>query len=209
MLDGRQLRTLFKQFNGQYFGGKLPTYSVRVVDSMTWLGESGFCNRERKLIKIHRALSDDDALSCLLHEMAHAATTGHHGMPWKREMIRLRNAGAPLMSPDSDVDLDDWDGSNVNRTHFRGVVQDVLVGAPDITLSEVIRHFIRNEGGPPTIKAFLKKFPWAARVFKLEKTARAEYDKRRNALLAKLAAQPAVDGGASFHSDEESGVTVQ
>jgi len=31
MMDGKQLRALFKQFNVKYWGGKLPPYSIRVV----------------------------------------------------------------------------------------------------------------------------------------------------------------------------------
>jgi hypothetical protein len=56
----------------------------------------------------------ENSISCLLHEMAHAATTCYHGMPWKREMIRLREAGAPLVSADLSVELTDWDGAEVS-----------------------------------------------------------------------------------------------
>ncbi len=34
MLDGKQLRALFQQFNGQYFGGKLPAYSLRAAKEL-------------------------------------------------------------------------------------------------------------------------------------------------------------------------------
>jgi hypothetical protein len=68
--DGRKLRVLFHQFNAQYFGSKLASYSIRAVERITDFGEGGFCNRRRKIIKILRSLSDEDAISCLLHEMA-------------------------------------------------------------------------------------------------------------------------------------------
>jgi SprT-like family len=174
MLNGRQLRALFQKFNGQYFGGKLPVYSLRSVDRMTWLGESGCCYKKRKLIKVNRGLSGEEATSTLLHEMAHAATSGHHGMPWKREMIRLREAGAPLVSSDLNVDLADWDGKRVSRQRFRGVIQDALMDAPNITSSVAVRWFVSSYGGAGSVAEFLRKYPWAGTVFKQEKKSSAE-----------------------------------
>jgi hypothetical protein len=147
MLNGKQLRTLFQQFNEQYFSGKLPAYSLRAVGRTTWLGESGCCYKKRKLITVGRTLADEEATSTLLHEMAHAATNDGHGMAWKREMIRLREAGAPLVSCDLNVDLTDWDGKRVSRQHFRGAIQDALIDAPNITLSVAVRWFVSSYGG--------------------------------------------------------------
>lgn len=157
MLDGKQLRKLFKEFNVKYFDGRLHIYRIRVVGHITALGESGRCKKNQKLIEILTGLPDEQAVSILLHEIAHAATTGPHGMTWKKEMIRLREAGAPLCPPDSEVSLDDWSGEYVSQKHFRSVVQDVLIGAPDITLSQTITYLIHNEGGPRTVAAFLKE----------------------------------------------------
>jgi hypothetical protein len=165
MFNGRELRKLFEQFNEQYFGGRLPAYKIRVVTHMTRLGESGCCVKTRKLIEIVKGLPNKDATSCLLHEMAHAATNGHHGMPWRKEMIRLRDAGAPLFGPDLTIDLDDWSSEYVSKRGFRSVVQDALADAgPDVTVSNLIRHFITTEGGAPTISAFLKRNPWARKM---------------------------------------------
>jgi hypothetical protein len=99
-MNGRQLCALFKQFNDEYWGGRLPAYSIHVVANMTSLGEWGRWLKKRKLIEILRGLTDEDATSTLLHEMAHAATNGGHDVPWKREMIRLLSAGAPLANTD-------------------------------------------------------------------------------------------------------------
>ena len=186
MLDGKQLRRLFQQFNEQYFGGKLPAYRIRVVGHISLLGESGRCKRRQRLIEIRRGQPDEKATNILLHEMAHAATSGSHGMPWKKEMVRLREAGAPLCPPDSEVSLDDWSGENVSRRHFRSVVQDALIGYPDITLSQAIKHFSCNEGGPQTIAAFLKKYPWVRSVYKNAKKERADHEKMRAQFLAML-----------------------
>jgi SprT-like family len=186
MLNGRQLRTLFQQFNQQYFGGKLPAYSIRVVGRMTWLGESGFCNRKRKLIKIASGQSDEVAIGILLHEMAHAATTDHHGKPWQGEMIRLREAGAPIDAADLDVESE-WDGLKLSKKRFRGAVQDFLMDRPDITPSQAIKHFIWSYGGAGTVTEFLKNYSWAVAVFKDEKKANDRINRLQKELRNKIA----------------------
>jgi hypothetical protein len=165
-MNGRQLRKLFEEFNRDYFNGRLRPYAIRVVDHITWLDESGSCSRGAKLIRIRRGLCDEEAASTLIHEMAHAAATGNHGLPWKREMIRLREAGAPLVEPDSTVLLEAWSGSRVSKRQFRASVSDALAYSLDLTLPQVIRHFISTEGGPSTVSEFLKRYPWAREVFR-------------------------------------------
>ena len=188
MLNGTQLRKLFQQFNAQYFDGRLPSYSIRVVD------RKGRCNgeiyKQRRLIEIQSEMPEDLTISFLVHEMAHAATSEHHGMPWKREMIRLRKAGAPLIEADRRIKLDDWDGVRVSKKQFRPFVEDALFGgAPNITLNAAVRGFIHDEGGAKTISEFLKRYPWARQMFRNLKKERTEYEKRR----AKLRAQRAAD----------------
>lgn len=51
--------------------------------------------------------------------------------------------------------------------------------APEVTLSDAIRYFIFTEGGPTTIAAFLRRYPWARTVFKDEKREQAEEQKRK------------------------------
>ena len=96
-------------------------------------------------------------ISTLLHEMAHAATNGGHGMPWKRDMIRLRLADAPLANTDRVIRLDDGYGKPISRKQFRCSMQDLFSDAPELSLSCALKHFIRTEGGPPTVAAFLRK----------------------------------------------------
>jgi hypothetical protein len=38
----------------------------------------------------------------LIHEMAHMATGGDHGLAWKAEMARLKQLGAPVSRVDVD-----------------------------------------------------------------------------------------------------------
>jgi hypothetical protein len=112
MLTGNQLRKLFHQFNGMYFAGTLPAYHIRVVGYITSMSEHGRCLRNRKLIKLSKR-TDKVMIGTLLHEMAHAATTDHHGLEWRKEMIRLREAGAPLQGDDLNVNLHDWDETRI------------------------------------------------------------------------------------------------
>ena len=56
MLNGKQLRGLFFDFNERYLGGSLPPYHIRCVDHITGLGEVGIVSRRRKLILIRRGL---------------------------------------------------------------------------------------------------------------------------------------------------------
>jgi hypothetical protein len=182
-LDGRQLRSLFKQFNEQYFDGRLPAYAIHVVPCMTSLNESARCLKKRRLIEI-RCMSDENQTGILLHEMAHAATSEHHGTRWKKEMIRLREAGAPLVAADMDVSMDDWDGKRISRAHFRRVVRDALTDVPEITLRDAVRRFIYWEGGAKTASEFIKKCPWAGSLFKHEKQMHIEYLRRRDEVRA-------------------------
>ncbi len=191
-MDGRQLRALFKQFNEEYWGGRLPAYSIRVVARITSRGSFcpfgtwGRCLKKRGLIEILRGLSDEDATSTLLHEMAHAAVGGSHGVPWNMEMIRLRSAAAPLANTDRIIRLDDGAGKPISKKLFRASMQDLLIDVPEVTLSGAIRYFIGTEGGSTTIAAFLRRYPWARTVFKDEKREQAEEQKRKVEFFALL-----------------------
>jgi hypothetical protein len=181
MLDGKHLRALFLQFNQQFFSGRLPACAIHVVPRIASLGQLGRWNKGKRLIEIQRGLSDEEAISTLLHEMAHAATNGGHGMQWKKEMIRLREAGAPLVLPDLNVSLADWDGTRVRRKHFRNVLQDALIDGADFTLSEAIRWFLRNVGGAKNITEFRGKYPWVRKVFD-DETGKHVLEKSRKRL---------------------------
>jgi hypothetical protein len=183
MFDGRGLRAYFTQFNEQYFGNQLPTYSIRVVRGMSY---SGFCFKRKRLIKIKWGQSPEETIGVLLHEMAHAATNIGHGNLWKRKMIRLREAGAPVSADERGIDPGKWDGTQVSRRHFRSVVEDVLIDSPRITLSETLRHFMETEGGPLTIKAFLSKYPWVRAVFRNEKSKLIESQRQQAEVRARL-----------------------
>jgi hypothetical protein len=95
-------------------------------------------------------------------------------------------SGAPLCHPESKISLDDWDGKRVRRAHFRSIAQELLADSPKSTFSEVVRWFIRNEGGPNTIARFLERFPWARSGFGHIKQKHADDQRRKDELVAML-----------------------
>ena len=99
---------MYRQFNTQYFGGRLPDYKILVVyDVWYWETErcgyppcdpsvpdaDGFIDFSGRQIFI-RFLAHQTTCPAmeeiLLHEMAHAATSGEHDAKWLEEMERLK-----------------------------------------------------------------------------------------------------------------------
>ena len=101
---------LFDSFNKKYFSSALDRYSVHVVfDVHTVANEpvyrgsvsSGLIRFEERRIYI-RYTDIDLMQAMLIHEMAHAATSGEHDERWRAEMVRLKTAGAPV--PDYELE---------------------------------------------------------------------------------------------------------
>ena len=97
-------QSLFDSFNEKYFSGVLDRYSVHVVfDLHTVANEpvdrghvsSGLIRFEERRIYI-RYTDTDLMQGTLIHEMAHAATSGEHDERSRAEMVRLKIAGAPV-----------------------------------------------------------------------------------------------------------------
>jgi hypothetical protein len=100
----RHFQTLFDEFNGRYFAGKLPAYQVHVVFDLHRAAKepvygasvsSGLIRFEQRRIYL-RYTNDLPMDETLIHEMAHAATTGEHDEEWLKEMVRLKATGAPV-----------------------------------------------------------------------------------------------------------------
>jgi len=104
-------QSLFDSFNQKYFSGALDRYQVLVVfdlhtvaDEPVYRGSvsSGLIRFEERRIYI-RYTDTDLMQATLIHEMAHAATSGEHDGRWQAEMVRLKIAGAPV--PDWELEL--------------------------------------------------------------------------------------------------------
>ena len=77
------VQKLFLRFNKKYFSDRLPNY--RVVQSDLY-GSAGVCRRKEREIHLSDFLRGSALRITLLHEMAHAATNGRHGLLWQGEM---------------------------------------------------------------------------------------------------------------------------
>jgi hypothetical protein len=188
MLDGKQLRKKFGEFNAQYFNNRLPPYSIRVVPEIKSDSIDGHvygrCKKKRRLIEIRQGLRDEEAISTLLHEMAHAGTNDGHGPKWWREMIRLREAGAPLTAFDHHFD---FGGRRVTKRMFASHVWGFLCQGLMLTLPQAISLFIMNNGyNTATVSTFRKKYPWAGAVLKDIKKAFREDQKGQAELKAEI-----------------------
>jgi len=109
--ESRRFQMLFDAFNLRYFEGRLPAHMIQVViDVNHWSNEyffngygleefsSGYIDEANRRIFLRHG--DLPLESVLLHEMAHAATTGEHDGKWCTEMRRLYDLGAPVMLAD-------------------------------------------------------------------------------------------------------------
>jgi hypothetical protein len=98
--DSQRLQRLFDRYNERFFGGRLVGWTV-VPFSGKVKGAIGHCHGqcvdEMKQIRICGTYheSDREVRATLVHEMAHAVTSGEHEDEWPAEMKRLRRAGAP------------------------------------------------------------------------------------------------------------------
>jgi len=102
---------LFDTFNQEYFSGVLDRYQVLIVFDVHIFDDepvdddgiviSGLIRFDERRIYI-RYTDTDSMQKTLIHEMAHAATSGEHDERWRNEMVRLKHAGAPVR--DSELD---------------------------------------------------------------------------------------------------------
>ena len=112
--ESQRFQELFQIFNLRYFEGRLPKHVVQVViDVNYWANEyffngygldhfsSGYIDEANKRIFLRHG--DLPLEGLLLHEMAHAATTGEHDDEWYTEMRRLSALGAPVLHGDQDA----------------------------------------------------------------------------------------------------------
>ena len=103
-LESGKFTALFEALNREYFGVQLPAFAVRVAYDADPAddGERLIIDRGHKTIRLRMSRRYDDyMLHGLVHAMAHLATNDLGGPEWKQEMIRLRDAGAPV--PDWEI----------------------------------------------------------------------------------------------------------
>ena len=187
----QHLQNAFAQFNQQYFAGRLPPYQVRKAaasraEKAGWLAHH---YPRRRLIEIRHDLTQKDAIGLLLHEMAHAASVGSHGLVWKSEMTRLLGLGAPLAESDLyPIAIQEWE-TPFSQVRFDIELGIIVESARRVTLRGFLHEFIPRSNGQPTLSMaeFLKFCPWApARFQKQYKAYSSDLRRRKAALKAHL-----------------------
>lgn len=97
-----QFQTNFRDFNMDYFCGRLPDYAVKVMYDAGWSFApypqplAASINKRQRIIRLLVSSNEELMVQMLLHFMAHAATTLTHSIRWTSEMIRLRDICAPI-----------------------------------------------------------------------------------------------------------------
>jgi hypothetical protein len=182
----KKYQALFHEFNQRYFDSNLPHYRVRVVDYITKVGEKGRINRKSRLIRLAAGSEESETIATLVHEMAHAATNDRHASRFMAEMHRLLSSGAPITYERHIKGYEHtFTPKRLTRTFFRCTAEDAFIDAPTITLRAFVRWFIRDYGYADSSAEFIRKFPWASRIFsEIKKIARAD-EKGRAELLRK------------------------
>ena len=156
-------QTLFERFNRRYFRGRLPDYRVEVVASLLDDCDLGLCDvRQKSITLVNQA--PRDLLETLVHEMAHAAVRSrgyqHHTWPWRKELERLRRAGAPV----EELHLPTLE--TLSKHFVREHAETVLSGNPKITPSRYVRFLNRRIGLAPSVTVLLRRHPWVPALFK-------------------------------------------
>lgn len=141
----------------------------------------GHCNRERQVIEIGFVSEDDDALDLLLvHEIAHAVTSGSHGKVWQRRIalaaVAARKLGRTRLAELLDQEIVNYQDRGEPVEVGYDEVCDALMLNPDLTLVQIKRWLAREYG--LLLKEVGKVFPRLDRVYK---TARKDALEMRKA----------------------------
>lgn len=141
--DGQKL---FDLFNRQYFGSRLPRYEIITYEHSpcSWATHGAVCEPHSRRIWVG-VENSKDLETVLLHEMAHAAVhpNGNHGPVWQREMIRLRNLGAPI--PEEEYKQ----YANSRASKAKRIIDEIFETIPlnpKMPVKDVVRSIRRSYG---------------------------------------------------------------
>jgi hypothetical protein len=165
-MTGRQLRKLFADFNGQYFGGRLPEYRIHVGR----IASSGLCNRRRRVITIAPG-PDQTQRDTLVHEMAHAATKCGHSPKFFAELGRLKALGLAITNQ----------------------AMEAMAAGCRVGYADVVRQINGDYGYADSVSAFDRRYPWAKGAFAEAKKEFTIYQKQIEA-LKKIITEKRVQG---------------
>lgn len=122
-----KLKRWFLQFNDQYFEGRIVEYKILIQAPPEPLQKMpGLCDRKSKTIYLAEWAIDREemAKNLLLHEMTHAfLNLEPHSPRFEKELIRLKNEGAPIL----DQEVDEIARININAAYIRESIDELLL----------------------------------------------------------------------------------
>lgn len=161
-MNGHELRKIFEDFNGKYFGGKLPQYRIHVKRLHT---AAGRIVPRRRLIEVGIYESQVQK-ETLLHEMVHAAADRvGHGKRFIAEIKRLRQIGAPLGETERNAIVMGM-RRRLTADGFRGDVKEFLADNPQGTFASFVEGLNSTEGFADSVAEFVRKYTWARDAFR-------------------------------------------
>ena len=167
------LQALLRKLDKQYFAGRFAEYSVEFAAPNACTCAAARTNASQGKILIRLGLRDQNLPGVLLHQMAHAVSEDTHDLAWKREMIRIRALGAPLLEADSLIELRDWKAGRASPAEFAAFLSGFLLRDPSATLEVSVKRFIddgRRAGRP---KDYIRSCPWITDTFEKMRAGRA------------------------------------
>ena len=188
----KRLQQLFREFNHQFFGNRLPAYQVKLVPPMKRSARLGDCNKRRRVIRIFLA-NDQQIAEILIHEMAHAASVLNHGPKFMAELRRLQQAGAPLSEAETNCLDTGLESIIPTRNQVRGDVLEALSANDSFTQKDFISWMARERD--MSYAAFKKRYWWVPKVVAEAKREAREYQRQRKALRQTLLESGGKTGG--------------
>jgi hypothetical protein len=159
-------RRLFDALNQQFFGGRLPAYTVRERQRIPGMGEEqvGKCDDLRRTIWLISGLAPDMRRQTLLHEMCHVGCPGFHGKRFQKRLLKLAALGEEWAR--EEAELCALQGNMTLKQYIRPTIEDLARGLPHIPW-RTARRRLRAEHG----EVFDSVAPWARGVWLKEASA--------------------------------------
>ena len=147
--DARRVRSMFKEFNAQFFRNRLSHCDVRVVRSIP---DNPKCSggyvweKDLILIRCDVAPNESDLRPVLLHEMCHAATSRDRGHSWQflAQLKRLQRMGETWVQRQLDFYHRDVMSKPRWPQLMLGRLMRIAIKAPDLTWDEALNRLAKE-----------------------------------------------------------------
>jgi hypothetical protein len=177
--ETKSLSELFDEYNERFWDGRLPEYSIKVVDSdiPAWGGE---CVSKSRTILMRRGLSDKENRRVLLHEMCHIRTY-HHGKKFIAQLKHLAELGETWANEEIEMyqNATTW---NQHMSLLRDDIEDLAFELEESAkFSDILEPLAHAYGLSP--EDLLRKAPWAEATWKKSREKSASYREKKKRLI--------------------------